>query len=65
MHLVGLAPCIRQACALLFGDGSHKCRDRSIKSFTGEFARIKGHKELAVVDGFPVIIIALLRSGIE
>ena len=56
MHLVRVAPCVRQACVLLFSDGSNKCRDRSIKRFTGECAKIGSQKELAVIDRFTIII---------
>ena len=56
MQLVRLAPRVWQTGALLFGDGGDKCCDRLIETSAGKFARIKGHKELAVVDGLVVRI---------
>ena len=56
MMFVRLAPRVGLASTLLFGDGSHKSVDRLIETTGTEFTWIKGHKELAVVDGLVVRI---------
>ena len=55
-QFVRLSPRVWQPCAILLGDCGHKRSDCLIETSAREFARVKGHKELTVVDGFSVII---------